>query len=834
MKRSQVFAAFAAAALALLPAAAQESLKVEGPDPGVVRVGESARVNLAVEGRGAKPRPPRVPEVDGLRIAVSGPSTSTSFFDDGRTRTQQVVVTYQLVLQPLREGVFVVPPFRMWTGSREQEVRELRVEAKKDLVGEEFGRLEVQVQPQRVYVHEPIRVHVDAEVHGGIRIVQGRVNTRQGAQLGYDVEVQASWLDDFPGGERIELPPPHDNTTWIVRPGGVMQVAFDEEHQRDGQRWKRFSFDRAFLPTRVGKIELPAATLRYHVIRREGQRDLFGLERGGLSENYYVRSQPVAIEVLPIPEQGRPTPYFGAVGRFTIDATLDRDSVRVGSSVKLTLTVRGQGNLEFLRLPSLDALPGFHKLGEAEARRDADKVVVTYDLMPLEPTVREIPAIRWNFFDTTPGVEKFVEVQTRALPLQVQPLPEGETLAPLPSAAARPVTPGVDDIHDLPSLHGAPVVRTEPAPWLSWLAALGPWLAAVSGLVLFRRARARAADVIGQRARGAQRECLAALRGDDALAALAGYLGDRLGVLPAAIIAPDLAGRLEAAGLDAATARELEALVAQGTAARYGGGALLQAQAVRAAVERLERARFGVRGLMLLLLPLFAIGAGNDACAQGPAGDGDGVAAYRRGDYEGADAAFARAFAATGDRRFLQARGNCLVRANDLPRALWAYESARLGLPRDPELLANLRFVRARLDLVESAGGFEAELATLRERLTPGEQLLACALCMAVAAGCLVIGWRRIGLRWVGVLFAAPGIALAVEVALLAPDRPPQAVALDKLAVVSEPRAGLEAVATVRPGVVISLLGGSDGTFVRVQAGERSGYVRRELIAPIE
>ncbi len=833
MSRSRVFAAVAAALLALAPAAAQEKLQVEGPDPGIVRVGEVARVNLSVEGRGADPRPPRVPQVDGLRMELSGPSTASSFQSDGRNMTQRVVVTYHLALQPLREGVFVVPAFRMWTGSREQEVRQLRIEAKKDLLGEQLGRLEVQIEPRRVYVHEPIRVHVDADVHQGVRLVQGRVET---GQLYFDVEVQASWLDEFPGGERIDVAPPSGNATLIVRGNRAMLAALDENHERDGKRWRRFSFDRAFLPTRIGRIELPAATLRYHVLRREGQRDLFGLERGGLTENYYARSEPVTIEVLPIPEEGRPTPYFGAVGRFTIDATLDRDSVRVGSSVKLTLTVRGQGNLEFLRLPALDDLPGFHKLGQAEAKRDADKVVVTYDLTPLTTDVREIPAIGWNWFDTTPGVEKFVEVKTRALPLQVLELPAGETLAPLPTADAKLVTPGKDDIFDLPPFDGAPALRATPAPWLSWLAVLGPWLAAGLGLFAFRKARARAADVVGQRARAAARACLAALqRGDDALAALAGYLGDRLGVPPAAIIAPDLARRLEAAGIDAAVARELEALVAQGTAARYGGGAQLDAAAVRAAVARLERTRLPVRTLLpWLLLPVLAAGGCGQLWAQGPVGEGGGVEAYRRGDYEAADAAFARAFAATGDRRCLQARGNCFVRANDLPRALWAYASARLGRPRDPELLANLAFVRARLDLPAPASGFDAELASLRERMKPGEQLLLCALCMAVAAGCLVIGWRRVGLRWVGVLFAMPGIALAVELLWLAPNRPPQAIALEQLAIVSEPRAGLEPVATVRPGASVDVLGGSDGTFVRVQAGDRGGYVRRECIAAIE
>ena len=47
------------------------------------------------------------------------------------------------------------------------------------------------------------------------------------------------------------------------------------------------------------------------------------------------------------------------------------------------------------------------------------------------------------------------------------------------------------------------------------------------------------------------------------------------------------------------------------------------------------------------------------------------VAAYRAKDWAAAEAGFAQAFASTGDRRLLRARGNCFVRMQppDLPRA---------------------------------------------------------------------------------------------------------------------------------------------------------------------
>jgi len=828
-------AAFAAV-VALASASAQEKLVVVGPDPATVRLGDNARAEIRIVDPKGSPRDFALPQVDGLVIQAFGPARQTEQRWDGQSMTRRETVSWQLDIRPQREGVFTVPSFPVWTGTQEQRTRELRLEVRKDLRGEELGWVDVQVEPLRVYVHEPIRVRLAFGVQQGLRLVQGRANNGQGY---YDVELQAGWLDEFPGGEAIAVPAPTGNTALIVRGGNqLMPVVFEPDAERGGGRWSRFGAERAYLPTRVGKLELAAPTLRFHVVRREGRRDLFGLQSGGQTEQCFAYGKPVAIEVLPIPEQGRPTPFYGAVGRFSVDAAIDRDSVQVGDSVKLTLTVRGQGNLEFLRVPPLDGLDGFHKLGQAEARRDAEKVVVTYDLAPLSTAVQALPPIAWNYFDTTPGVEAFVSTATKPIPLQVRPLPNGETLAPLRAEGGKAVQPGVDDVFDLPPLDGAPASYAPPARALAALALIGPWLLAFAASALLAARKRRAADVPGQRARAAQRTLAAALRaGEEPLAALAQYLGDRLGVAAAAIIAPDLRERLRAAGLADDLVAAVVATVERGTTARFGGGAPLLADAVLALAARLEsvrllRAAAALAPLCALALLCGGLGAQHKADAQLAAGDP--VALYRAGDFRAAAAAFGERYATTGDRRLLQAQGNCWFRLGDLPRALWAYESALRALPRDAELRANAELVAGRLQLDPGGDGLAAQLAALRARLTPGEQLLVAALLLAVAAGCCAFGWRRVGLRWLAGLAAAPGVWLALDALAFAPARPPEAIALQKLTLVSEPRAGLEPVATVREGVRVAVLGGGQGSYVRVRAGDRVGFTPREHVAVIE
>ena len=818
----RIIAVLVAAALMVLEAAAQETLTVSAPEPGTIRLNDTAIVRITVEGAGANPRSPRIPEVDGLDIRQLPASTSTQMVREGRRVVTRTVVQFGLELRPKRAGLFTIPSFSLWTGTKKQKTPVLRLDVREDLVSQEMSWLDVELEPRRVYVHEPVRVKITFAVEQGVRLAQ-EIHGRERYQV---IAVVADWLANFPAGEAMELSQPRGDLRNVICNEELSQATFVGGFERDGQRWQRFELERAFLPSKVGKVVLPAAELRFHALRHT-TRPL----RGGQIDKYGIVGEPIEFEVLPIPEEGRPSPYFGAVGRFDITASLDKDRIKFGDSFKLTLKATGAGNFEFLRMPELDDLNGFHKRGAAEAQRDSNSVVVTYDLTPLTADVAEIPSIEWNYFDTTPGVAKFVEVATDPLAIVVDELSNSESIAPLPGEAVAAVTPGVDDIFDLPSFDASARVVKAPASWMRWLMVVAPWMLMFSALSLLRWRKRMSIDTTGKRVRGAKRHFDAALAGDaDAMDAMAVYLGDRLDVPAAAVITSELSQRLIDSGLDDAVAADVAAAMERGTNARYGGGKPLTVEEARSLVKRLESARFGARGwLPLLLLPALVMSAGQVSAQQAAAID-----AYRQGEYAAADEAFARAYAVDGNRLYLRARGNCLYRMGDLPRALWAYESARIALPRDAELLANLAVVRARLELPAEGGGFATELRRMLDRYTLSERTNACVLSMLLAAGCLVFGWRRIGMRWIGAVCLVPGVVLSMDVLWLTSSRALKAVALQELSVTAEPRAGMDAVAIVRPGALVDLLGSSVGEYVRIDASGRSGYVAVDAVAVIK
>lgn len=817
--------ALALSLLSLVPQGEDEVLRVVGPRPATVQLGAKAVIDLVVEGRSARPRAPEVPDVPGLAFQVGPRSDRTETRLVGGRMVINRTVSYSVVVEPSRVGQFTIPSIRIYTGSKYQETGELRLEVFKDLGGQELGFLEVTPSATRVYVHEPLSFIVDFGVDDGLQLAQERT----GSIRYVDLQVQASWLENFEAGEPLPVPDPQQPANMpLVLNRRLQEVDYEPDYVRGGRTYKRFLFEKAFLPNRLGTFELEAPLLKCSVELDRRRTGFFGEVRGRV-EQFYIYGEPLTIEVLGIPEEGRPETYYGSVGRFQVAAALDRQQARVGASVKLTLTITGTGNFEFMRLPELDDLEGFRLLGKT-VNNGKNRVDVTYDLTPLDASVTEVPAIHWNYFDTTPGVEDFIEAETDPLPLSVLPLEESETLELLPSTDDTSVIPGVDDIFNIKEdldLGPVPVVRPRVSS-LVIAAVFGPWLLMFVSSLALRFRRRRRADVVGQRSRSAARQFDRRLRsGEDVGDALVAYVAARVGVAEAAVIGPDLAARLEQAGVPTELAQQIQQAVEGGVAARYGGGRGLDAASARELVHRMEdQGNLKAVGATAVMIGLLGLGLP----AQGTPDE-----AYRNGDYAGAAAGYEQLVEQPdADRRLFYNLGNAYFRQGKLPQALWAYERARLAMPRDEQLLANIALVETRLDLSSIEGEpFLDALVALRNSVTPRERLLLCGLFNLFAAGFLLLAWGRRGLRTAGFVLLLPAAILAADVLFVEPAQLPKGIVLeDRVALVSEPRMGLEPVLTLRGGVSLAVL--AEGpAWTQVEVRGRSGYLPAEAVGVV-
>lgn len=66
-----------------------------------------------------------------------------------------------------------------------------------------------------------------------------------------------------------------------------------------------------------------------------------------------IKSNPVTINVKPLPQKGKPKGFNGAVGDFRLSSKIDRTNLSANDALTLTFTISGNGNLELINLPEV-------------------------------------------------------------------------------------------------------------------------------------------------------------------------------------------------------------------------------------------------------------------------------------------------------------------------------------------------------------------------------------------------------------------------------------------------------------------------------------------------
>ena len=89
--------------------------------------------------------------------------------------------------------------------------------------------------------------------------------------------------------------------------------------------------------------------------------DFFGDVMGSSYTNVRkdIKSQPITIEVEPLPSANKPSSFKGAVGQFTFTSKIDKNELKANEAFTLTLTVSGKVNIELLELPKPVFPPDF-------------------------------------------------------------------------------------------------------------------------------------------------------------------------------------------------------------------------------------------------------------------------------------------------------------------------------------------------------------------------------------------------------------------------------------------------------------------------------------------
>jgi hypothetical protein len=430
---------------------------------GVARMGSDVSLVVDVEGV-QNATLGDLPVVDGLRFGkVGAPSFLYAMNGIGRNATRTVRETFVVPVIPERTGSFTIPPFPVLAGGASVPTPELHLRIVDDLRGEELGYFRIDA-PREIVEGQPFTVELVFGYDSALGEITERVNY---------INLSLPWLDQLPGLLELDAPVSGRGAAWVkgVRLNSQGQTNAERIQPRteNGRTFLLMRIQKRYLATRAGKLEFPTSHLEF------GQVDS-GFFNFGPAEKqtYFKRVSSFAIDVLQLPEQGRPIDYTGAVGTLAANVQVDRRDVDAGESIKVTVDWTGEGNLEFFEPPDpsrMDAFKGFRLYGTND-RKTSERRVVTYDLSPITPDVQAIPAIPLVVYD--PAQKAYVTITTDAIPIRVRALKKASGLA----AEASRSEPGVDiqDIQtaparrrDLPSPGGGTIAGTLFSLPIVWL-----------------------------------------------------------------------------------------------------------------------------------------------------------------------------------------------------------------------------------------------------------------------------------------------------------------------------------------------------------------------------
>ncbi len=827
--------AFSLAAVALLlaagvrPAGAQQQISVSASvESAEVAVGQPFVLSIRVEGAQNVPVP--VVEVDDFRADYLGPATQVSVVN-GRMST---TVTHRYRLIAREEGEFRLGPFivlgdddkRYETAPVSVRVRPAGTRPRAQAVapgGDQAFRLTIEPARPEVYVGERVEVTVTLYV-GDVRV------------------------------RDLQYP--------VIRADGVTVEKFGQAEQGseviDRRRYTTVRLRTHLTPVRAGTIPL-RPTMQLNVLsRRHGIDPFFDTFLSGDARPVEVEGEITELTVLPLPEEGRPASFTGAVGAYDFALTAQPTSLQAGDPITLRMEITGTGNLAALDPPAVPTGDGFRRYDaqpvkgeDGDARRVFEQV-----LIPRDAGVAEIPAVAFSYFD--PAARAYRTIRRGPIPIAVRAAPAGVAgvLDAAPATPAEtPVAPVGRDIVYIKDVPGT----LRPARASGWATApfvvlLGVPVLAFAAVQAFVRRRDRlAGDPRRVRFRAAGREAQRALTAaralpadspaahDAVISALHAYLAAKLDLPPGGVERERVLQRLGVAGAGEALRDQVAQFFDRAERARYAaqhGDRDALARLAAGIVATLEQTRGLERLLGALLAVSLTLGglAGVTAAADPPqAAFFRGNEAYAAGRYDEAVRAWEALRAAGTESGALHFNlGNAYVKQGDLGRAIASYERAARLLPRDPDVAANLAFAREEAHIeppppplwqrVLAPAAFRATARELAAALVAVWLLLWAALiARALLPQRATVLGRIAGIAGLAALFTA--LNLAVRVTAVETCRGAVVVAPGSTPARFEPAPGGTEHFTAVAGEAVEIAEQRDGWHLIARADGRRGWV---------
>jgi len=397
-------------------------------DTNRIALGETMQLNLTLYGTQAVSAP-SITEIEGFKVRYLGPSTRMSIVN-GKVSSS---ITHVYTLLPIQIGEFQIGPLSIKFNGREYTSNSVMVEVFKGALPRQRRRsagldqateellervsLVMEVEKKTAYVNELVPLK--------IKLFVNRLSIR-------DIQYPQFDHDGFSSGE-------------FGKPEQYRKIVRGIPHEV-------LEFETTMFGTRSGDLKVGPAELKGNLVvpkqeRRPRSRfskyidkDMFD-DFFSRYETYPMRlkSAEIPITVLPLPSQGKPQDFKGAVGNFSFDVSADPGKVQVGDPVTLRMTIRGEGNFSTAGYPQFDPGDDF-KVYDPQVIKQEDGIKVFEQVViPNNVGVKEIPKITFSYFSTEKKIYRTIERGPFPIEVSKPDKEEQMKIVEMPEGASGPV-----------------------------------------------------------------------------------------------------------------------------------------------------------------------------------------------------------------------------------------------------------------------------------------------------------------------------------------------------------------------------------------------------------
>mgnify|MGYP001229099411 FL=1 len=363
-------------------------------DRTTVAVGEGVGFSIACEN--FQPlRLPSLPAIPGLRISNSGSGRSFQLGGGQQIST----LTYNFLITANKTGTYTIPEVSIQSNSGLFKTQPLKLRVVKADSPDNKSQLSdyafIRLIPSKdkAYVGEPIPIEIQ------LFLQNGRFNMPELTAEGFNLR---------------EYPEPQSSRA-----------------QKGNSIYQVRTFQTVAIPVKAGNLKIGPVKMDVVLKIRQNQRrrSPFNDPFEGLLTRYQdvpakIEAKAQNITVRPLPTEGQPDNFNGAVGEFSMLAKASALEVTVGDPVTINIELSGIGTIESLNFPKPE-WPDFKSYEPTILSKKTDPLglsgLKTFEqvIIPENETIKEIPSLKIPYFD--PKSESYKVLSQGPFALKVNP-----------------------------------------------------------------------------------------------------------------------------------------------------------------------------------------------------------------------------------------------------------------------------------------------------------------------------------------------------------------------------------------------------------------------------